>query len=200
MKESIQRITKANHDYLSNPTHFTKDDDTSRREQLAMSQSPHTMVLACADSRVPVEKILNGSIGDYFVVRSAGNVAETSQIASLEFGAAVLGADTLLVLGHTKCGAVSAAVEVVTEKKTLPSQHLTKLAQMITPAVTTTLKDNDLNKEECIRNSTKENVHHQINTILDQSEILTGLEKDGKLKILGGVYDIKTGEIEIINS
>lgn len=198
MQSQLNLLQQSNRKYLSNPMQTSTTEDTAVREKLSTGQHPHTMVLSCADSRVPVEKILDGQIGDYFVVRSAGNVAETSQIASLEFGAAVLGAKTLLVLGHTACGAVSAAVDVVQENATLPSKHLTSLAQMITPAVEKTIAGKDLNKPDCISQSTEENVRHQIKVLKESSDILRNLADKRELEFLGGVYDIKTGEINFI--
>lgn len=200
MSSHIDFLKNANQSYLDNPLQPSKQSELEIREKLATGQSPHTMVLSCADSRVPVEKILNGHTGDYFVVRSAGNVAETSQIASLEYAAAVLGSKALLVLGHSSCGAVSAAVEVVTEKKELPSLHLNKLAQMISPAVEKTLSKGDINKHECIGQSIEENVRWQISTLRESSEILRNLERDGKLEFIGGVYNLESGKIDFLDS
>jgi carbonic anhydrase len=144
-------------------------------------QAPFAAFLSCADSRVPVEIVFDQGFGDLFVTRVAGNVVTTEITASLEFGCAVLGAKILYVLGHTACGAVTA-----TAKGSEVPGVISSLYYHIAEAT---------NKcEGDVEASITENVRNQVNR-LHVSPVLSNLVKEGKLKIVGGVYDLGTGQV-----
>jgi carbonic anhydrase len=154
-----------------------------RLREVASGQKPFAAILGCADSRVPSEIIFDQGLGDLFVVRVAGNVATPEEIGSLEYGTLVLGAKVILVLGHQKCGAVKAAMD----NKPVPGQIGSILKHIKPIKVASKNQTGDLLKATTIAN-----VKNQIAT-LKASPVVTDLINSGKLKIVGGFYDLSTG-------
>jgi carbonic anhydrase len=148
-------------------------------------QEPFAAVLSCADSRVPVELIFDQSIGHLFVVRVAGNVATPDTIASLEYGAAVLGIKALLVLGHTNCGAVKATIA----GKAVPGQ-ISTLYQYIHPAVAGANGD--------LTTTSRQNAMLQASVLRDTSPVLADLVKQKKLAIRSAMYDVGSGKVTML--
>jgi len=160
----------------------------TRIAQVAPSQAPFAAILGCADSRVPAEIVFDRGFGDIFVCRVAGNVATPEEIGSLEFGTLLLGAKVLMVLGHERCGAVKAAIE----GGALPG-HINSLTDAIQPAV-----ESSKNKPgDKVANAVKANVSLQASR-LKASPVINQLIEEGKLKIVGGYYDLDTGAVEIL--
>ncbi|WP_158805822.1 carbonic anhydrase [Acidisoma sp. L85] len=165
-------------------TSFQEDLDILQQNTVA-KQEPFAAVLACADSRVPVELIFDQSIGHVFVTRVAGNIASAEIIASLEYGAAVLGTRTILVLAHSGCGAVKAAMA----GKAVPGQ-ISTLYRFIRPAIDRA--DGDLTVAE------KVNATIQAGLLRDASPVLSDLVKEGKLSIAAAFYDLGTGRATLL--
>jgi carbonic anhydrase len=160
----------------------------TRIAEVAPSQKPFAAILGCADSRVPAEIVFDRGFGDIFVCRVAGNVATPEEIGSLEFGTLLLGAKVLMVLGHERCGAVKAAIE----GGALPG-NINSLTQAIQPAVESS-KNQPGDK---VANAVKANVSLQASR-LKASPVINQLIEEGKLKIVGGYYDLDTGAVEIL--
>ncbi len=156
--------------------------DMARLRAIAPKQAPFAAFLGCADSRVPVEIVFDQGFGDLFVSRIAGNIAVSEQIASLEFGTAVLGAKVLYVLGHTACGAVSATM-AGTE---VPGQ-ISALYYHIRPATRAAGGDLDV--------AIRENVRNQALALREGSTVISKLVRTGALLVAGGVYDLATGRV-----
>jgi len=157
--------------------------------ETASAQYPFAAILGCADSRVPAEIVFDQGIGDLFVVRVAGNVASNEGIGSLEYATANLGTQLIVVLGHTKCGAVHAAVE----NQPLPGR-ISSFAEEIKPAVELVKnKPGDLEL-----NSVISNVKYQVQKLKETPSILGSLIASGKLEIVGGYYDIGTGTFTLL--
>ncbi len=160
-------------------------------QDAAGGQYPYAAVLSCIDSRAPVEQIFDAASGDLFVARVAGNVASPDLIASLEYATKYAGSKAILVLGHTRCGAVKGAWAG------LEDGHLTGLLGRIQPAVTATKSETGAeatltNLDQC----SAVNVKMTMDTLRRESVILAELEADGKIAIVGGVYDVATGQVE----
>ena len=156
--------------------------DMARLREIAPKQAPFAAFLGCADSRVPVEIVFDQGFGDLFVSRIAGNIAVAEQIASLEFGTAVLGAKVLYVLGHTSCGAVAATMAGTD----VPGQ-ISALYFHIRPA--TRAAGGNLDK------AVIENVRNQAMALRDGSTVINKLVREQKLLVVGGVYDLATGNV-----
>ena len=155
-------------------------------------QAPFATILSCADSRVPVETVFDRGVGDLFVVRVAGNVADPGTLGSIEYAAEHLGTPVVVVLGHTQCGAVNAAMTGTELHGNLPS-----LIDAIRPAVRTARHEHpDSTSEELLAASIAQNVRQQIDAAVIKSPQLRHMVEHGKLKIVGAVYKIETGRVE----
>ena len=157
----------------------------ARLKEVAAGQKPFAAVLGCADSRVPVEIVFDQGFGDVFVTRIAGNVADPAIIGSLEFGTEVLGAQVLYVLGHSKCGAVSATLK----GDAVPGQ-ISTLYQHIRRAAKESHGDLDL--------AIRRNVEIQAEILSEASPVIARRIADGQLIIAGGVYDLESGKVKPI--
>lgn len=172
-----------------------KDGNGTRRyaPELATGQAPGTIVITCADSRVPPELIFNKDLGELFVIRLAGNVPTDEAIASAEYAAANLGSSLLIVMGHTKCGAIQATYDTVVNNTQLPSPSLKKLVAQIKPAI----RDRKGQASLAVTEAIHKNVELGLDTIREKSPILAGLEKDGRLEMIGAIYELETGKVRL---
>jgi carbonic anhydrase len=160
-------------------------DFTVLHGKIAEKQEPFAAVLSCADSRVPVELIFDQGIGQVFVTRVAGNIVTSEIMASLEYGAAVLGTKVLLVIGHSNCGAVNATIQ----GKAVPGQ-ISALYPHIQPAVDQAGPD--------LAAATKANAQIQAGLLRQASPVLSSLVKEGKLKIAAAFYDVGSGRVTLL--
>ncbi|MCL6435502.1 MAG: carbonic anhydrase [Leptolyngbyaceae cyanobacterium HOT.MB2.61] len=160
-----------------------------RLQEVASAQHPFATVLSCADSRVPVELIFDAGVGDLFDIRVAGNIVTPEVLGSLEYAAALLGTPLIMVLGHEHCGAVTAAVQ----NEPLPGS-IGSLVKAIKPAVGR-VKETGNDRVEL---AVVENVRYQIERMQQKSPVLTQLVAAGKLKVVGGRYDLDTGEVTLV--
>ncbi|HEY9702710.1 MAG TPA: carbonic anhydrase [Allocoleopsis sp.] len=161
----------------------------ARLKEVAKGQNPYAAILGCADSRVPLEIVFDQGLGDLFVVRVAGNIVTPEETGSLEFGTLVLGAKVIMVLAHSECGAVKSTIQ----GGSVPGQ-IGSLLEAIKPAVDKT----EGKKGDRLINATKQNVLEQIEK-LKASPVISQLITDGKLKVIGGYYDLKTGKVSMVS-
>jgi carbonic anhydrase len=181
---ALQRMIEGNGRFVAGKTQ-KPNQSKFRLQETSVAQYPFAAILGCADSRVPAEIVFDQGLGDLFVVRVAGNVASQTAIGSLEFATAVLGAQLIMVLGHSSCGAVKAAIK----GDPLPGR-IGVFVEEIKPAVEKVrLKTGDIDANAVIAN-----VQYQASALAEESTILGGLVKQGKLKIVGAQYDLKTGK------
>jgi len=162
---------------------------SARQKELASGQHPHCAILTCADSRVPPEILFDQGLGDMFDVRVAGNIAGDAEIASLEYAAEHLHVPLVVVMGHTHCGAVSAAVEGGELPGKLPS-----LVAALRPAVDQAAHE----PGDRVENAVRDNVIHVVNQLRAARPVLSELTAAGKLRIVGAVYALDTGKVEWI--
>jgi len=173
---------------------FVKNLKTQRNhldlvEETSSGQYPFAVVLSCIDSRVPAELVFDQGIGNIFSVRVAGNIVNEDVLASIEYGCAVSGSKILIVLGHTKCGAVTAACENV------ELGNITALLRKIKPAIETV---NLTTEKVVVEDVAIENVRQSIKEVRAKSSILADLEKEAKIKIIGAIYNVETGGVSFI--
>ena len=190
--DALARLMEGNARYASSQTN--EKDFTSGRAARASGQYPIAAILSCADSRVAPEFAFDQGPGDLFVVRVAGNVISTDLLASLEYAVEFLGVPLVLVLGHTSCGAVGAAIKVMKEGATLPG-HLPDLIRAIKPAVVVAenMDDGDL-----LENAIAENVRRTVVALKRAAPVLKRFHDEHRIAIAGGVYDLATGRIALI--
>lgn len=184
---ALQKLIEGNQRFTQHHPEYP-DQSQARILEVAQAQHPFATILSCADSRVPAEIIFDQGIGDIFDVRIAGNIATSEVIGSIEYAVVLLGTPVLMVLGHERCGAVTAAVK----NQALPGE-ISSFVKAILPAI-------DQVKEQpgdAIDNAVLANVHYQIEQ-LKRSPLLTERLQSGELKIVGGRYDLDTGRVTII--
>jgi len=183
---ALSELKAGNARYVAK-TYQRPHQTAARQHSLESGQSPHCTILTCADSRVPPEIIFDKGLGDIFDVRVAGNVAGDDEIASIEYAAEHLHTPLVVVMGHSHCGAVSAAVE----GGTLPGKLPTLMAA-IRPAVDQSASE----PGDRIANAVRDNVVHVVEQLRASKPVLLELVTEGKLRIVGAVYSLETGKVE----
>ena len=183
---ALQTLLDGNKRFYEHRLTSFDEDLAILKERTVNKQEPYAGILSCADSRVPVELVFDQSIGHIFVTRVAGNAAGSTVTASLEYGAAVLGTKVIMVLGHANCGAVKAAMY----GKPVPGQ-ISRLFAALQPAVA----EAHGNLEEAI----KANARIQAKLLTTGSPLLSGLVKNGTLKIVAGYYALDTGVVTLLS-
>ncbi len=187
---ALEALHRGNHRFVSGAPAHPRQHAAHRAEQ-AKGQTPFATILSCSDSRVPVEQVFDQGIGDLFIVRVAGNVAQTNEIGSIEYGTAHLGTPLLLVLGHESCGAVTAVVEGAEVHGSIPKL----IAPIREPATAARASHPEAQGAELVKVAVEENVRHSIASILSGSAAVLERVAAGKLHVIGGVYDLATGTV-----
>lgn len=182
---AIQELVAGNRRFVSGRLTAHEHDLDILRQHTMEKQEPFAAVLSCADSRVPVELVFDQSIGHIFVTRVAGNIITPEIIASLEYGAVVLGTKAIVVMGHANCGAVKATIQ----GKPVPGQ-ISALYPHIQPAVDQAGSD--------LEAATRANAKIQARLLRESSPALSGLVKEGKLKVLPAYYNVGSGQVTLL--
>jgi carbonic anhydrase len=186
-EEALQALLDGNDRFVGRKRRYGHQS-YSRLQEVAKGQKPFASILGCADSRVPSEIVFDQGLGDLFVCRIAGNVATSEEIGSLEYGSLVLGSKVIMVLGHERCGAVSATLK----GEEVPGQ-IGSLLQAIKPAVEKTKEQTG----DKLENACKANILLQIEN-LKLSPLLSELINSNQLKIVGGYYDLDSGKVSLV--
>jgi carbonic anhydrase len=187
--EALGRLLEGNQRFVES-TLIHPDQGAARRNLLAGGQSPFAIILCCSDSRVPPELVFDQGLGDLFVVRVAGNVADEIGLASLEYAAEHLGVRLVMVLGHERCGAVTAAVK----GGELPG-HLPALMAALQPAVA---GNRDLHGDQ-VEGVMRANIELTALQLRESGPVLSERVKAGELKVVGARYDLDTGVVEVVD-
>ena len=187
-KEALKELVNGNHRYVSGRiTHHSRSH--SRRQEVAIRQLPIAAVVGCSDSRVPLEVIFDQGFGDLFVIRCAGNVVGSLSLASIEFAVHYLRVSVVMVMGHSRCSAVQAAMHGVPAPG-----HIQELIKAIRPAV-------KVSKNATVaawNHGVKSNVRHVVKDVVRQSAIIKGKIKSRELAIVGAYYDLDTGKVNLL--
>jgi carbonic anhydrase len=190
--EALQKLMNGNKRFVSG-TLAQKDVSAKKREELTKGQKPFATVLTCSDSRVSPELLFDQGLGDVFVIRVAGNVVDPIALGSIEYAAEHLNCPLLIILGHSKCGAVTATLEA----KGKPEGNIGAIVKKIMPAADAAKKKGGT-KDEILETAIKENVKNVYSDIMKKSTIIDHLVQEGKLMVVGGEYNITTGKVEMI--
>ncbi|WP_166362480.1 carbonic anhydrase [Pseudomonas akapageensis] len=188
---ALQRLMDGNQRYISgtSKTH----DFKAEREALVAGQNPFVALLSCADSRIAPEYAFDTARGDLFAVRIAGNFVTNEGLASLEYAVVALGAPLIVVLGHESCGAIDAGIKAIKDKATFPG-HIQGLADSLRPAIEKVLDQ----PGQLGDNAVAQNVKDSVEKLKHATPVLTDALDKGKLKIVGGVYRLATGKVDLI--
>lgn len=198
--EALNLLIEGNARYVANEPR--ERDFSAGRASRALGQAPFAAILGCADSRVSPELAFDQGPGDLFVVRVAGNFVTDEGLGSLEFGAAVLGTKLILVLGHSGCGAVNATVTALQEGNNLPG-HIAELVRTLSPGIEPAVQahqhehqhasEGDLSASAVIAN-----VRHNVDRLRHAEPILAGMVARHELMVVGAVYDLDTGKVNLV--
>lgn len=188
-EEALAELKAGNQRFAAG-RHESPNLDMARVKEVISGQHPEAVVLGCADSRVPPEVIFDEGIGDLFVVRVAGNVAEPATLGSIEYAAEHLGVPLIVVLGHHKCGAVKATAEA----HGAPEGNIGSIVKELQPAVAAAKAKPG--KEGLIDDAVHANVERVAARLLEKSPVLRHLVREGKVKVVTAVYDLDSGKVE----
>ena len=186
---ALNRLIEGNKRFTQNT--YDQRDFQKQIVDTSEGQFPFAAILSCIDSRVPVEIIFDLGIGDVFSARVAGNIINEDILGSLEYACKVAGSKLIVVLGHTKCGAVTAAC------KNVELGNITALLSKIKPAVNMLKVGNELTESQ-IEQVSVQNVKLSIENIRQESSILSDMEKEGQIEIVGAIYDVSNGRVEFL--
>ncbi len=186
--QALQALLEGNKRYVAGQPR-RPHQSIERRNEVIAGQSPFAVVLTCSDSRVPAEILFDQGIGDIFVVRTAGNVADDVAVGSIEYAAEHLGSPLVVVLGHQKCGAVAATAD----GGQAPG-HIASIVEIIRPAVREALGQ----PGNVVENAVLANVRRTVDQLAHSQPILAHLGHEGKLKVVGAYYNLETGEVTVI--
>jgi carbonic anhydrase len=188
---SLKRLLKGNARYVEGVA--ARHDFRHEREALAGGQNPFAAILSCADSRIAPEYAFDSGRGDLFVCRVAGNFANAESVASLEYAVAELGTPLIFVLGHDRCGAIDATIKSLRDGTTLPG-HLPSLVEALAPSVKAVSQQGG----DTLANAIRQNVIDNVAKLRSTTPILSAAVEQGKLKVVGGIYRLRDGRVEMV--
>lgn len=203
--EALQKLMEGNRHYVDNKLTYPAASDSVKRKSLANSQQPYAIILTCSDSRVPPEIIFDKGLGEIFVIRVAGNIPDSIVIGSIEYAVEHLGSSLVMVLGHERCGAVTAAVE--SKGQGTGSKHIDAIVRAIEPGLQLAKKQCDACTGEANCAETKKkafvecvsdaSARHVAAMLPGQSEILKNMVAAQKIKIVAAKYDLDDGTVTL---
>jgi carbonic anhydrase len=198
--EALERLREGNRRFVSGLRSAHAPTNQTRRLEVAQGQEPFAIILGCSDSRVPAELVFDQGLGDLFVIRVAGNIVAPSQIGSVEFAAERFGTRLVVVLGHSKCGAVEATLEELGRPSQDQSRNLRSIVERIRPAVETLLPTELGNVPDALmQQAVRANIRASANHLRHGSEILEQLIQHDGLVVIGAEYSLDTGVVEFFD-
>lgn len=198
-REAFDRLQAGNWRFVEGVRSLDALTSQTRRAALAAEQHPFAIVLGCSDSRVPAEVVFDQGLGDLFVIRVAGNIVAPSQVGSVEFAAEQFGTQLVVVLGHTQCGAILAALEAV-RAPTSHSPNVRSIVNRVRPSVETLLATElRFDEERLVREAVRANVRASADHLRHGSALLEQLIQEGSLLVVGAEYSLETGEVDFFD-
>lgn len=199
-KEALERLREGNKRFVAGVCNCDSQMHHLRREELTAGQEPFAIILGCSDSRVPAEIVFNQGLGDLFVIRVAGNIVAPSQIGSVEFAADRYGTRLVVVMGHSRCGAVQATLEELGRPRENQSRNIRSIVDRIRPSIEELLST-DLRKDPAslMHHAIRANIHVSVNNLRHGSELLERMIQNDGLMIVGAEYSLETGVVDFFD-
>ncbi|MBK6316970.1 MAG: carbonic anhydrase [Blastocatellia bacterium] len=199
-KEALDKLIEGNRQFVTNVQQTKSRTGNTRRLELSGGQEPFAILLGCSDSRVPAEIVFNQGLGDLFVIRVAGNIVAPSQVGSVEFAAAKFGTRLVVVLGHTKCGAIKATLDELQQPSEDQSHNIRSIVDFIRPSVegllaTELRHDHEALLEQAVRDNVRVTADH----LRHGSDVLESLIKNDGLLVVGAEYSLDTGVVDFFD-
>lgn len=199
-REALERLKEGNRRFVAGVRSTDTLASPTRLAELASGQEPFAVILGCSDSRVPVEIVFDQGLGDLFVIRVAGNVVASSQIGSVEFAAERFGTRLVVVLGHSRCGAVQATLEELQRPTETQSRNLRSIVDRVRPSVEGLLAAGlAQNPVALMEQAIRANVRASVGHLRYGSEVLEQLAQSDGLWIVGAEYSLETGEVDFFD-
>lgn len=195
--EALARLKEGNARFVNNVRSVEALASQSNRDALLKGQAPFAIILSCSDSRAPAELLFDCGLGDLFVVRVAGNVVAPSLVGSVEFAVTTFGTELVVVMGHTRCGAVNATIDALTKDTAALSPNVADIVSRIEPAVrelTETLKGDAL-----VHAAIRANVRSSTDHLRHGSRVLEERVEQGRLLVVGAEYALETGQVDFFD-
>jgi len=199
-RAALEKLKQGNARFIANVRGAEPVLSQVRRADFVHGQNPFAVILGCSDSRVPAEIVFDQGLGDLFVIRVAGNVVAPSQVGSVEFAVERFATPLVVVLGHTGCGGVGATLDVLQDRAKPGSKGLMSIVDRIRPAVEPLLQTELARQPDAlVRVAIRANVRASANQLRHGSEIIERMVASNGLAVVGGVYDLATGEVEFFD-
>ena len=198
--EALDRLRDGNRRFVSDVRNLNGNASRTRRQEVADGQNPFAIVLGCSDSRVPAEIVFDQGLGDLFVIRVAGNIVAPSQVDSVEFAAERYGTRLVVVMGHSRCGAILATLEELERPFESQSRNLRSIVDRVRPSVEALL-DTDLRHqpEALVHQAVRANIRVSASHLRHGSEVLEQLIQTDGLMVVGAEYSLETGVVEFFD-
>jgi carbonic anhydrase len=199
-REALERLRDGNRRFVSDARRADTLSDRARRHEVADGQEPFAIVLGCSDSRVPAEIVFDQGLGDLFVIRVAGNIVAPSQIGSVEFAAERFHTRLVVVLGHSRCGAILATLEELRRPTENQSRNMASIVGRVRPSVEALLAaDRRLDPDTLVHEAVRANVCASASQLRHGSEVLEQLIRDDGLVVVGAEYSLETGVVDFFD-
>ena len=200
-REALERLREGNRRFVSDVRSFDTLTSQARRSELTAGQEPFAIILGCSDSRVPVEIVFDQGLGDLFVIRIAGNIVASSQIGSVEFAVERFGIRLVVVLGHSRCGAILATLDELQQPLENQSRNLRSIIDRVRPSVEALLATELRHDPDAlVRQAVRANVRVSANHLRHGSEVLEHLIQRDGLLVVGAEYSLETGVVDFFDS
>ena len=199
--EALALLRDGNQRFVSEKTSREPFESRARRIELAAGQEPFAAILGCSDSRVPVEIVFDQGLGDLFVIRVAGNIVAPSQIGSVEFAAGQFGTRLVVVLGHSRCGAIETTLEQLRRPVENQSRNLHSIVDLVRPSVEGLLAtDLRHDHDALVRAAVRANIRASVRQLTHGSEIIENLIRNAGLMVVGAEYSLETGIVDFFDA
>lgn len=198
-KDALDRLTSGNKRFVARlgETHQIPPLELD----LPQEQEPFAIILGCSDARVPAEIVFDQGPGDLFVIRVAGNIVAPSQLGSIEFAAGQFGCRLVVVMGHSRCGAVQATLSALRDQEHPPSPNLQSIVNFIRPALEPVLADNEATDAAALMpDAVAANTRQSVNKVRKDSQVIQELVRNEGLEIIGAEYSLETGEVRFLDT
>jgi len=196
---ALRRLQEGNARFVSNLRRSEAKTSPLRRAEVADAQEPFAVVLGCSDSRVPAEIVFDQGLGDLFVIRVAGNIVAPSQVGSVEFAVERFGVRLVVVLGHTRCGAIDATLESLSGADQPQSPGLRSIVDRVRPAVAALVKTElARDRGRLVQAAVQANIRASVDHLRHGSAILERLVLAGRVEVVGAEYALESGEVTFL--
>jgi carbonic anhydrase len=200
-QEALNLLREGNQRFVAEAPSRDAVESRARRLELAKGQEPFAAILGCSDSRVPVEIIFDQGLGDLFVIRVAGNIVAPSLIGSVEFAAEQFGTRLVVVLGHTRCGAIEATLQQLQRPVEMQSHNLHSIVEFIRPGIVGLLStDLKNNHDALVHEACRANIRASVNHLRHGSGIIENLTQNAGLMVVGAEYSLETGVVDFFEN